>query len=611
MRPRTRILAHSLRDRFPALVALQGINTIALLVSALKACASSRQLESGKRIHADAMRSGEHRNAFVATTLISMYAKCGSMADSRKVFDAMAVRGVVAWTALVLGYAENGEARLALELFSRMEEPADGPAFVAAAMACAIAAVEEQGREIDGKVYKLWSLEKGMGLHSRAAKLGFDRSSSFLANTLLDLYAKCGSLVDSWRVFETIASPCVVSWTALIQGHVENGETQAGLELFDYVLGRKICEPNSRTYVAALLACAELAEKEDGTQVFLQETGKVAAVRLKSLERCFELHSQALERGFASDRFIENALVRLYSKSGSMADAFLVFQGMISPDVVSWTALILGYELNGDSEQALECFMQMERSDCRPDARTFTAALTASTTLAAFDAGRRIDALVTGQGLESEPFLSACLVDFYSKCGRVEAARYIFDSTAAVGVVHWGALMAGYGRQGESEEVITLFGRLVDEGLKPNAVVLLAVLSACSHAGLLEKGRKLFGSMKPVYGVQPGIEHYHAMIDLLGRSNHLDDAVTMITDMPYKPTVVTWRTLLGACWKMKNVAVGRMAFDSIMELDPGEVSAHILMSNIYGSLGMFVEKAKVRAMGGLDEEALEHESWNL
>ncbi|XP_024519904.1 pentatricopeptide repeat-containing protein At5g16860-like [Selaginella moellendorffii] len=518
-------------------------------------------LEAAKSVHLQATQKFEGKLSqviFVANALMETYAKCGSMADAWEVFRGMDSRDVVSWTTVMRGYVRNGEAQVALELFQRMKAckcELDSRAYVVVLSACASLADREEGAQVGGKTVKLKILEKGMEIHSqletrnRVKKMeGFggdlldsrNQEQVFLSGSLVDMYCRCGALVDAQRVFDRTShgQRNVVLWTALIQGYAENGENEVALRLFSSMDGVR----SSRTFLAALTACAGLGAKEQGRLV----SGKV--VKLSSLENGMEVHARAVEAGVSSDLFVANTLVDMYSKCGSVLDARRCFDRLVSHSIVSWTALILGCAENGENELALDLF---RRVSCRANSLTYAAALTACANMGALQSGRKIHAEAEALGFNTaELSLANSLIHEQKGSSDLELAH--------IGI-----------QQQRSNT------------------------RACSHAGLVTKAGDYFQGMR----VKPEIQHYHCMIDALGRANLLDEAVELAERrMPWQATAVTWTTILSSCRKWKNVAVAKLAFKAVMRLDRNEGAAYVLMASMFESLELWQEQRSVLAM---------------
>ncbi|XP_024531263.1 pentatricopeptide repeat-containing protein At2g03380, mitochondrial-like [Selaginella moellendorffii] len=581
-------------------------------VAALKACAgfasSSKDstLERGLEIHWEASRRGYAGDIFVANTAMDLFSRCGGMVEAKRVFDGIASlsRNVVSWTVLVAGYAENGCGEAGLEVFSRMmSDPArirpDALTFVAAvkcvtSMAVALTKKASSSKNFSSKVLVL---EKGMEIHLMAAKAGVD-SHLVLSNSLVDMYSKCGDLAGAVRVFEKMAEHSVVSWTSLVLGFVDNGEDELALELFDAMTRVEGCVPDAPSIVAALKACASAAAKEEGRTL----PGVKVVVKLEALERSMAIHSQAARsRNLDRDVRVGNMLVDLYAKCGSVLDSRRVFDvEMRHRDVVSWNSLMMGYADCGEGEMALELFSCLDSQGCEHDVLSFVAALKACSSTTALESAKKIHARVLSCEESIEPsdlsVVKNCLLDVYGKCGSMVDAQIVFDSLETRSSLNWSSVVAGYGRKGDTRWVFEMFDKMVEEGWVPDRVSCLSVLTACSHAGLIDRGKKFFQRMSSQWRVSLSLEHYRCVIDMLGRANELEQAVAMVEGMEFRADALTWRTVLGACWKWKNAVVGRRVFEELVKLDKRDYAAYVLMGNIYGSLGMRDEQALVDRM---------------
>ncbi|XP_024541672.1 putative pentatricopeptide repeat-containing protein At3g01580 isoform X1 [Selaginella moellendorffii] len=584
------------------------------MVAALKACmglaakedgskvgvdarvVKTKALQRGVALHSQAVSCGLEKDVYVASTLVSMYSKCGSMIDAYRVFCRMDQHDAVSWTALMLGYVENSEPELALEVFSRMQKQGscrpDATVYLVALKACGSLAEEQEEKEepTGGRKVRVESLERGMEIHAQAARNGGFNSDVFVASTLVDVYSKCGSLVDARRVFDTMPCYNVVAWNSLLMGYAENDEAELCLELFFTM--RRYCQPDCLTFVAALKACSSLAENELAKEVDEEMTKKQ---QLKYLDKVMAVHSIVVETSGSGDTgiYVSNTLVDAYAKSGSMADSRRVFDRMRRHSVVSWTALLLGYTENKEAELALEILPLMStQGSCLPDARTLAAVVTACTQLVDLEQGRAMHAEVLRLGFETEIVTGNCLVDLYSKSGIMERAQRVFDSMEVLtSPITWTSLIAGYTRYSDSDRVFQIFTEMQEQGLPAYDVTLICVLTACSHAGLVDEGTRFFERI-----TCPSLDHYHCYIDILSRANRLDAAMAVVKTMPWKATAVTWRTVLGACHKWKNVEIGRLAFEKLIEVDGGDFAGYTLMGNIYGAAGLWEEKQRVEAI---------------
>ncbi|XP_024519137.1 pentatricopeptide repeat-containing protein At4g39530-like [Selaginella moellendorffii] len=446
--------------------------------------------------------------------------------------------------------------------------------------ACTVLADKEAEGILGGKVRKVASLEIGMAIHVQAwrSRLELDLC---VASSLVDMYCKCRSLGDARRVFDRMKIHDTVSWNSLILGYAQNGDGKTALKLFETMLAEG-CVPVRSSFLAALEACSAFSEEEECQFV----NGKVAKV--VSLETAMAIHSrvdaEAAKHGV--DIMVANTLIDVYAKCGSMTDAQRVFDGMKHHNLVSWTVLMFGYAQNDRAKMVLEVFSQMRYfEEWIPSSQAFVAVIQAAADMAALAAGKRIHGDVCRLGLELEAHIQSSLVDLYGKCGSTVGSQVVFDSASSRGIEMWSAVMAGHSRQGDHSRVFELFEGMVRAGVRPNAITFLSLQITCSRAGLVDKAWEIFSEMQSSkFGIRPGIEHYHCLIDLLGRANQIDKAVEVVESMPVKATAVTWMTVLGACQKWKNSEIGKRAFDAVVRLDREKehhAAAYVLLAEIF------------------------------
>ncbi|XP_024526340.1 pentatricopeptide repeat-containing protein At2g13600-like [Selaginella moellendorffii] len=541
-------------------------------------------LEQAMAIHSQAMKCGCKLDHFLANSLIFVYSQCGSLMDSQRVFDKMRTRDVASWSALIQSYTENKEGEVAVELFWRMQEEGwtpDRVTYLAAVKACLSVVPKVEGKQVEGKAIKACCFQRVKEIHSRAAKTGLDQDI-FVASSLVDAYAKCGNIGCARRAFDGIKGRNLVLWNTLILGYAENGDGESALELFDRMQIRDRILPDARSYVAVLKACASAATRSEARKPEFLLKGR-------------DIHSRAVSMGLEMEMFVASSLVDMYVKCGSLEEAREVFDRTKHRDTVSWTAMIMGYQENGESGTALELYSRMlAEGCCSPDCVTFVAVLKACGSLAAMATGREVHALIRSARLDMDPIVGNSLVDFYGKCGSmVEAERVFATLEGRRDSVTWNALIAGYSHQGNTAKVFESFERMQEERCKPDAVTFLSVLTACSHAGLVDRGRELFETMKKTGDLALGIEHYSCMVDLLGRANRIEEAVGVLRSMPVETNVRIWMAVLAACAKWKNVEFGRVAFEEIVRMEEKKAAAYVLMANIYSAAGRWEEHAQL------------------
>ncbi|KAJ7534651.1 hypothetical protein O6H91_13G104200 [Diphasiastrum complanatum] len=523
----------------------------------LKECIKRKALGEGKRVHALIVLRGLDSNIFLGNTLVNMYAKSGRVLDARQAFDSMPKHNVFSWTAIISAYANHGQGEEAINLFQQMQQAGITPnkvGFVVVLKACT----------------RIPSLQQGKKFHLDIIKNGFE-TDVIVGSTLVDMYAKCGSIEDARRVFNNMHERDVVSWNAMIAGYAQQCLGKEALNLYEQMKQDGV-QPTIVTYVVLLKACASIAALEEGKQI----------------------HSDIIKSGFESDVIVGSILVDMYAKCGRIENACRVFNNMHEQDVVSWTAIISGYAQQGLGQEALDLYKQMKHEGVQSDIVTYLVLLKACASIPALEQGKQLHLDIINSGFELDVSLGSTLVDMYAKCGRLEDARQVFNNMHERDVVSWNAMIAGYAQQGLGKEALTLLKQMQKEGRKPDVVTYVSVLSACSHSGLVDKGRHLFDSMCKDHGVIPTIDHYICMVDLLGRAGCLADAEDFISTMPIQPNAVVWMTLLGAARNHGHLEIGRRAFDHVVKLEPENAAPYVLLSNIYAAVGKRDEVAKTR-----------------
>lgn len=525
----------------------------------VKACASLELLERGQELHNEVVKDGFEVDPFVGSTLLNMYVKCGLLVEAQDLFNDMPFRDVITWTTLISGYAEHGFGKEALDCFDTMQAhdiPPDAGTFACSLKGCTT----------------LHAIGKGLEIHAEIVKEGLE-SNLPVGSTLVDMYAKCGLLAEASEVLEELPSRDAIAWTALISGYAEHGLAKEAIECLE-VMQIEGISPDAGALLCSLKACGSMRAVHKGK----------------------ELHGTIVKLAFERDAIIGTGLVDMYSKAGAHTEAREVLNHLPVRGIVSWTALAMGYVEHGFGDEALINLEQMQLEGVSPNDSTFSCILKACASIGAIDKGQEMHAEIVKQGLETDPFVGSTLVDMYSKHGSLTEAKYIFDELPLRNVVTWSSLIAGYTRQGKIETVFLLFEKMREEGIWPEGINFLSVLGVCSHAGLVDRGERYFESMSKDCRIIPSIEHLNIMVDLLGRAGLLEEAVTMVENMSFEPTLVTWSILLGACQMWGNVVVGRHVFECAQQGDFQDSELFSLMSNIYVDAHMWEGTMKIEAM---------------
>lgn len=378
--------------------------------------------------------------------------------------------------------------------------------------------------------------------------------------------------LDSVRkIFDMMPTKDLVSWNTLIAGSAQNGLYKEALAMLRD-MGSDNLKPDSFTLSSVLPIFAEYVDIIKGK----------------------EIHGYAIRHGFDSDVFIGSSLIDMYAKCARIKDSYQVFNSLPHCDGISWNSIIAGCVQNGLFDEGLRFFRQMLMAKVQPKHVTFSSIMPACAHLTTLNLGRQLHGYIIRRGFDDNVYIASSLVDMYAKCGNIMIAKWIFDKIEQHDMVSWTAIIMGCALHGHAHDAISLFEQMETEGVKPNYVAFMAVLTACSHAGLIDEAWKYFNSMTLKYGIAPGLEHYAAMADLLGRAGKLEEAYRFISNMNIRPTGSVWSTLLAACRVHKNVELAEKVAEKIFLVDPENMGAYVLLSNIYSAARRWKEAAKLR-----------------
>ena len=386
-----------------------------------------------------------------------------------------------------------------------------------------------------------------------------------LGTALVDMYVKCGVIAKAQEVLEELLVRDLVSWNSLIGGYTELGRGHEALNCFEQMQSEGLT-PDGVTFTHILRACSCIDAIEKGKQI----------------------HDEIVSRGLLIKNIaLGTALVDMYAKCGMLVKAEKVLKELPIRGVITWNALIAGHVQFELGHAALKCVEQMQTEGLSPNAVTFICILKACGSIGAIGKGKQIHEEIVSKGILGEYFeLSNALVDMYAKCGVLAKAQEVLDELDIRVVISWNALIAGYAQQGKVHEALCCFEEMQIEGLSPDEVTVLCVMNACSHSGIVNEARILFGNMTMEYGITPNIEHFTCMVTILAHAGLFNEAISVIQVMPSLEFPEVWLALLGACRKWGNMNLGRLAFDQVIQLDTRVASAYTLMANIFTAAGM-------------------------
>ncbi|GAV78961.1 PPR domain-containing protein/PPR_2 domain-containing protein/DYW_deaminase domain-containing protein [Cephalotus follicularis] len=402
-----------------------------------------------------------------------------------------------------------------------------------------------------------------------------------------------------------------VTWASILTAHNLANLPSKTLSIFSTMFNVDRLQPDHFVFACLVKACSSLGAVKQGKQVHARfvlspfyDDDIVKSSLVDMYAKCL-LPSNA--RAIFDLIKVRNsaswtAMVSAYAKSGRKTEAIEMFRRVPVRSLFCWTALISGLVQSGCGLDAFGLFIKMRREGVNiVDPLVLSSIVGACANLAVLELGKQIHGLVICLGYESCLFISNALIDMYAKCSDILAAKDIFGRMHCRDLVSWTSLIVGAAQHGRAEETFALYDKMVSAGVKPNAVTFIGLIYACSHSGLVSKGRELFRLMTENNGIRPSLQHYTCLLDLLSRSGHLDEAEKLIYAMPFMPDEPTWAALLSACKKHGNSEMAIRVSDQLLSLKPEYPSTYILLSNVYAGTAMWDRVSIVRKlMAGME-----------
>ncbi|KAK8962964.1 Pentatricopeptide repeat-containing protein [Platanthera guangdongensis] len=526
--------------------------------SALKSCSGLTDARKGCAIHARLLKSGFNRDVVVSSSLVGMYAKCGYFNSAIKLFAEMPERDVACWNTVISCYYQDGQASKALEMFDAMTScgfKPDSVTFSTIFSTCA----------------RLSDLERGKRIHEEFSRSGHEMDG-FVSAAIVDMYGKCGCLAKAREVFDQISVKTVVAWNSMINGYSLKGDSNSCFQLFS-AMNEEGIRPTSTTISSLLMVCSRISNIRSGKFI----------------------HGYSLRNRIEIDIFVTTSLIDFYFKCGGIRQSDFIFQKSPKNNVVVWNVMISGHVASGHCREAIDVFHSMKLYDVKPDAITFTSCLSACTQLTALQQGREIHEQIRSHNFDSNEIVACALVELYAKCGALGEAHEVFDRLPVRDAVSWTSMIAAYGSNGRVFEALELFEEMRRMKARPDRVTFLALISACCHGGLAEAGVRYFHEMTTKYEIEPGLEHYSCLIDLLGRLGRLREAHGVLQRLPaLKTDAGAVGSFFSACGLHGNLELGLEAARLLLEKDPDDHSAYVGLSNMYASAGRWDGVKKVR-----------------
>ncbi|CAN6895214.1 unnamed protein product [Brassica oleracea var. botrytis] len=530
------------------------------LLSHLENCRTMTELN---QLHALMIKSSVIKNIIPLSRLIDFCTtspETTNLTYASSIFETIDSPSVYIWNSMIRGYSNSPKQDKALTFYQEMLRKGHSPdhfTFPYVLKAC-------------------WDVKFGRCVHGFVLKTGFV-VNMYVSTCLLHMYMCCGEVECGLKVFEGVPKWNVVGWGSLVSGFVSNNRFRDAIEVFSE-MERHGVEVNETVMVDLLVACG----------------------RCKDIERGKWFHGLVKELGFdpflqSEDGFnviLATSLVDMYGKCGDLRTARYLFDEMPERSLVSWNSIITGYSQSGDGEEAMRLFLDMIGWGVSPDKVTFLSVIRASMIQGS---GRMLHGYVLKTGFVKDAAVVCALVNMYAKTGDAESAKRAFEDLEKKDTIAWTVVIIGLASHGHGKEALSVFQRMREEGnAKPDGITFVGVLYACSHVGLVEEGRRYFAEMRDVYGIEPTVEHYGCMVDILSRAGCFEEAERLVKTMPVQANANVWGALLNGCEIHENFDLADRIRSVVSESEELGSGIYVLLSNIYARAGRWSDVKVVR-----------------
>ncbi|KAH7307720.1 hypothetical protein KP509_22G073800 [Ceratopteris richardii] len=501
-------------------------------VTLLDLCLNEEAHDEGRILHTCIVDSGVESNPSVSTTLIKLYGSSDSFEDAQDVLERIIEPGVESWNHFFSVCSENnffhGCCKRAMSIFDKMLSQASLPdncTYGHLLVACA----------------KEGALRMGKQVHARAE--GMENEMNVItATNIINMYGRCGSPHFSLIVFDQMTAANVISWTAMISVCIENELGDRALQLFVQMLQEDVL-PNMVTMVNIVTLYANLTALAQGKRV----------------------HAVIICSEFSSEVALNNALISMYEKCGSLNDAQQTFDDMPEKNVVSWSGMIAAYGHHDSNIMALRLFEEMQLSDVKPNEITFVSVLDACAYAGSLASGECLHTFLMHNRFDLGALVGNSMINMYNKCGDASAAERTFVMMTEKDPMTWSIMMGTFTEHGRGKEAVHLAEQMFEKGLIFDEASITDLLSACSHTGQLDHGCHFFMLFYQGFVVAPN--HFSCVVDLFSRAGNLEIAGMLIDSIPLQPTLMSYMALLSACRQQSDMIGGTCLAERILELD--------------------------------------------
>jgi len=592
-------------------------------------------LQQARQIHTQLILTTTHHSSFLSARLIATYSRFNSISEARKIFTTTPFESLsnLVWNSIIRANVSHGYYNYAVKLYHQMIKFGflpDGFTLPLIIKSCS----------------KIGSVGLCKIVHCHVLEMGF-KNHIHVVNELVGMYGKVGRMEDACKVFDGMVARSVLSWNTLVSGYAFNFDYVGACSVFKRMELEGL-QPNYVTWTSLLSSHARCGLFDETMELFkvmrikgVEISGEAVAVVLSvcadmdGVQRGKEIHGFVIKGGYEDYLFVKNALIGSYGKkcedlgdahkifsdiknkslvswnalissyadSGLCDEAYEVFLKLeksnghspVRPNVISWSAVISGFASNGRLEKSLELFRQMQLAKVMANCVTISSVLSVCAELAALNLGRELHAFAFRNLMDDNILVGNGLINMYMKCGVFKEGKLVFDNIEGRDLISWNSLIGGYGMHGLGENALRTFDEMIKAGVRPDKITFVAVLSACSHAGLVVAGRNLFDRMVTEFSIEPTVEHYACMVDLLGRAGLLQEANDIVRNMPIEPNECVWGALLNSCRMYRDTDVIEEIESRILALKSEITGSFMLLSNIYAADGKREDSARVRA----------------
>ncbi|KAK7345628.1 hypothetical protein VNO77_16236 [Canavalia gladiata] len=561
--------------------------------SAIQYCTDHRLVRQAKQLHARLFLFSVTPDNFLASKLITFYAKSNHTREARNVFDAIPHKNSFSSNAMLMGYSFNGMFRDVLNFFASFAcstNPNASPDNYA--VTCVLKALASS----------LCNSKSAKEVHCFVLRRGLD-SDIFVLNALITCYCRCDEIGFARKLFDGMTERDIVTWNSMIGGYSQSGFYEECKRLYLKMLNVSGLRPNGVTIVSVMQACGQSKDLVFGMEVhhFVNENeieidvslcNAVIAMYAKcgSLDYARELFEEMSEK----DEVTYGTIISGYMASGFVDEAMDIFRGIGNPGLSTWNAVISGMVQNNQYEGVFDVVREMQGSGLRPNAVSLASALPSFSYFSNLRGGKEVHAYAIRRGYVQNIYVATAIIDAYAKLGFIHGAQCVFDQSQGRSLIIWTTIISAYAAHGDADLALDLFAQMLDKGIQPDPVTLTAVLAACAHSGLVDEAWDIFNAMPSKYGIQPLVEHYACMVVVLSRAGKLSEAAQFISKMPIEPSAKVWGALLHGASIYDDVEMGKFACDHLFEIEPENTGNYIIMANLYSHAGRWEEADKVR-----------------